>query len=78
MNGKTFVKHNSALPANVAYYVSDCGAEELSMKAGDEILSVKGVEVEQDVKLYDLKGNLVEKPVRGIYVTSEGKKILVY
>ena len=78
LNGKTFVKHNSALPANVAYYVSDCGAEELSMKAGDEILSVKGVEVEQDVKLYDLKGNLVEKPVRGIYVTSEGKKILVY
>lgn len=77
LNGKAFVKHDSVLPANVAYYVSDCGAEKLPMKAGDEILSVQGVKVEQNVKLYDLKGNVVEKPVRGIYITSEGKKIFV-
>ena len=29
------------------------------------------------VKFYDLKGNRVENPVRGIYVTSEGRKVLV-
>lgn len=31
----------------------------------------------EPVKFYDLKGNLVEKPVRGIYVTSQGVKVLV-
>ena len=39
--------------------------------------SIDEVKKEQDVKFYDLKGNAVEKPVRGIYITSEGKKVLV-
>lgn len=80
-NGK-FVKRKSssgAITANTAYYLSDSEAQELGfwVKEG-EFTSIDSVEKDSEpVKLYDLKGNVVEKPVRGIYITSKGKKVLV-
>jgi hypothetical protein len=76
-----FAKRTSTsgtITANTAYYTADSSAATLPVKRGEAtgIENVKG-ENEQ-IKFYDLKGNRVEKPVRGIYVTSEGKKILVY
>ena len=71
-----FVKYNSALPANAAYYVSDCGAETLAIKL-DNTTGIENINAEKNVKFYDLKGNEVEKPVRGVYITSEGKKVIV-
>ena len=78
-NGK-FVKRTSSsgtITANTAYYKSENGAAEIELKKGEAtgIENVNGVS--SQVKFYDLKGNLVEKPVRGIYITSEGVKVLV-
>jgi uncharacterized protein YpmB len=78
-NGE-FVKRKATsgmVTANTAYYTTDSQATNIALKKG-EATSVKGIETaENPVKFYDLKGNLVEKPARGIYVTSEGKKVLV-
>lgn len=78
-NGE-FVKRTATsgtVTANTAYYTADSQATSIALKKG-EATSVEGIETaENPVKFYDLKGNLVEKPARGIYVTSEGKKVLV-
>ena len=76
LNGSAFVKYGSALPANAAYYVSDSAEDTIAIKAENNT-AIGKVNAEQDIWFYDLKGNAVEKPVRGIYVTSEGKKVLV-
>jgi hypothetical protein len=75
-----FVKRSATsgmIAANTAYYTAESSAANIALQKGDatsvEQISTNGT----SVKFYDLKGNLVEKPVRGIYVTSEGKKVLV-
>lgn len=77
LDGSSFMKYNATLPANAAYYVSDSNAATLGLKVVEELTAIKNVNVEKDVKFYDLKGNEVKEPVRGIYVTSEGKKVFV-
>ena len=81
LKGTAFEKRTSAsgsVAANTAYYTSDSAASVLELKEG-EVTSVDSVLTEGvSLKFYDLKGNLVENPVRGIYVTSEGKKVLVF
>lgn len=59
------MQNSEAVQFNVfAYRISVASVD--SVIAGDEA-----------VRFYDLKGNLVEKPVRGIYVTSDSVKVLV-
>ena len=81
LTGSNFVKRaatSGSINANTAYYTSDVSASSIALQKG-ETTSIEGVVTgDGNVKFYDLKGNLVEKPVRGIYVTSEGKKVLVY
>ena len=78
-NGK-FVKRTAStgtITANTAYYTADSEATSIELQKG-EATSIAGVATENSqVKFYDLKGNRVENPVRGIYVTSEGTKVLV-
>ena len=80
LSGEAFVKRASAsgtIKANTAYYTADSEAASIELKKG-EATSIEGVAVENgQTRFYDLKGNHVEKPARGIYVTSEGKKVLV-
>ena len=80
LSGEAFVKRASAsgtIKANTAYYTADSEAASIELKKG-ETTSIEGVAVENgQTRFYDLKGNHVEKPARGIYVTSEGKKVLV-
>ena len=79
LNGNGFVKRNSEsgnIAANTAYYMVETTEDMLSMEISIDT-SIDEVKKEQNVKFYDLKGNAVEKPVRGIYITSEGKKVLV-
>ena len=80
LSGEAFVKRASAsgtIKANTAYYTADSEAASIELKKGDTT-SIEGVAVENgQTRFYDLKGNHVEKPARGIYVTSEGKKVLV-
>lgn len=80
ISGEAFVKRASAsgtIKANTAYYTADSEAASIELKKG-ETTSIEGVAVENgQTRFYDLKGNHVEKPTRGIYVTSEGKKVLV-
>ena len=81
LNGDKFVKRSGTsgtIAANNAYYTSDSNAAEIVLKGYVDTSVNDVVTNAEPVKYYDLKGNLVEKPVRGIYVTSEGKKILVY
>ena len=81
LTGNNFVKRaatSGSINANTAYYVSDASASSIALQKG-ETTSIEDVVTDGGkVKFYDLKGNEVEKPVRGIYVTSEGKKVLVY
>lgn len=75
----SFVKRASAsgsIAANTAYCTAETTETVLPLRLKNET-SVNDVKTEQQIKFYDLKGNVVEKPVRGIYVTSEGKKVLV-
>lgn len=78
-NGE-FVKRTASsatVAANTAYYTSDSEAASIVLQEG-EVTSIGSIATENGkVKFYDLKGNRVEKPVRGIYVTSEGQKVLV-
>lgn len=74
------------IPANTAYIMMDLynyqhpdmRVEWLEIKEQIEIGVDKVVIDNKELKFYDLKGNLIEMPTRGIYVTSEGKKVFVY
>ena len=67
---------SGSIKANTTYYIADTEAETLDLRSDVEA-SVEDVDAVKDVRFYDLKGNEVEKPLRGIYITSEGEKVLV-
>ena len=78
-NGK-FVKRSASsgtIKANTAYYVQESDATTIELKKGDAT-SIEDLKAENgSIWFYDLKGNIVKKPTQGIYVTSDGKKVLV-
>ena len=79
-NGK-FAKRSSTsgtLASNKAYYTSSGSATVLDLIVSEATSVESIISSNKDVKFYDLKGNETEKPTRGIYVTSEGKKVLVF
>ncbi|MBR3907249.1 MAG: exo-alpha-sialidase [Bacteroidaceae bacterium] len=79
LNGNAFEKRTAsgAMKANTAYYTAESEAASIALQPG-ESTSIGSIATENGkVKFYDLKGNRVENPVRGIYVTSEGRKVLV-
>ena len=80
LNNGEFVKRTASsgtVAANTAYYTSDSEAASIVLQKG-EVTSIGSIVAgDGQLKFYDLKGNRVEKPVRGIYVTSEGQKVLV-
>ena len=81
LNGNVFEKRAAAsgtVNANSAYYTAEGDAASIALQKG-ESTSIGSVTTDNGhVSFYDLKGNRVEKPVRGIYVTSEGKKVMVF
>ena len=80
LTGGEFVKRsatNGMVAANTAYYTADSDADRIALKKGEATSVENVVKADAPVVYYDLKGNLVEKPVRGIYMTSDGKKVLV-
>lgn len=80
LNNGEFVKHTASsgtVAANTAYYTSDSEAASIVLQKG-EVTSIGSIVAgDGQLKFYDLKGNRVDKPVHGIYVTSEGQKVLV-
>lgn len=80
LQGAAFEKRTAAtgdIAANTAYYTCDSEASTIALPKS-ESTSIGSIATESGkVKFYDLKGNRVENPVRGIYVTSEGNKVLV-
>ena len=79
LSGNAFVKRTSAtgtVQANNAYYTAESEAGTIELRT-DVNTSIGAVVADGAVEFYDLKGNRVEKPVRGIYVTSQGVKVLV-
>ncbi len=80
LNNGVFEKRTATsgnITANTAYYTADSEAASIALQKG-EATSIDAISTEEGkVKFYDLKGNRVEKPVRGIYVTSKGEKVLV-
>ncbi len=80
LNGDKFKKRSGqsgTVAANTAYYVSDNGAAELALteRLDNSIESVK--QNAQRVTFFTLDGRPVSQPANGIYVTSDGRKVLV-
>ncbi len=78
-NGKFEKRSQSSgtIRANTAYYVQESNATTIELKKGDAT-SIEDLKAENgSIRFYDLKGNIVKKPAQGIYVTSDGKKVLV-
>ncbi|MBQ4063592.1 MAG: hypothetical protein IJC92_04870, partial [Bacteroidaceae bacterium] len=79
--GNVFEKRTAAtgqIAANSAYYTADSEADRLALAKGVETGITETVaEDGKAVKLYDLNGRETTAPVRGIYVTSDGKKVFV-
>jgi hypothetical protein len=67
---------NGNVAANKAYYVGNGNADVLELS--EVATGISNVVTDsENVKLYDLNGREVKAPVRGIYVTSNGQKVLV-
>lgn len=80
LQGAAFEKRTAAtgdIAANTAYYTCDSEASTIALPKSEPTSIVSIATENGKVKFYDLKGNRVENPVRGIYVTSEGNKVLV-
>ena len=80
LNGSVFTKRattSGTIAANTAYYTADSSASELPFQnLTTGIQDVLG-DNNKPVKFYDLNGCEVSKPTRGIYITSNGKKVFV-
>ncbi len=79
LSGNTMKKRSAAngnIAANKAYYVGSGNADVLELSEVATGISTVVTDGE-NVKLYDLNGREVKAPVRGIYVTSNGQKVLV-
>ena len=72
---------SSGVYANKSYLLKNEVGDVLTVYLADKetVTSIEGVEIEDaEVVLYDINGVRVETPVRnGIYVTSDGRKVLV-
>lgn len=83
LDGDKFAKREGdqgEVAANTGYYVSHNSSETLALteEAGTSIVGIEEVKTQsKQVKFYDLNGRQVQQPTRGIYVTSEGMKVLV-
>ncbi len=79
LSGSTMNKRSAAngnVAANKAYYVGNGNADVLELS--EVATGISNVVTDsENVKLYDLNGREVKAPVRGIYVTSNGQKVLV-
>ena len=81
LNGASFKKQGTVgtIDANKAYYESETAGEELALSVNEGndtgIESVSGEQ--QRVQFFSLDGRLVKNPGKGIFVTSDGKKVLV-
>lgn len=79
LSGNTMKKRSAAngnVAANKAYYVGSGNADVLELSEVATGISNVATDTE-NIKLYDLNGREVKAPVRGIYVTSNGQKVLV-
>ncbi len=76
-----FTKRSSStgtITSNTAYYTGTSETSPLTM-VKSETTAIEGIAEEgKRIEFYDLKGNKVYKPSRGIYVTSEGKKVVIF
>lgn len=79
LSGNTMKKRSSAngnIAANKAYYVGSGNAVVLELN--EVTTGISNVVTDgKNIKFYDLNGREVNAPVRGIYVTSNGQKVLV-
>ena len=81
LNGASFKKQGTvgSIAANKAYYESETAGEELALSVNEG--NDTGIEsvssVQQRVQFFSLDGRLVKNPAKGIFVTSNGKKVLV-
>ncbi len=66
------------ITSNTAYYTGTAEATILPMIKSTST-AIEGIEAEgRKIEFYDLKGNKVDTPKRGIYITSEGKKVVIF
>ena len=78
-NGSFVPFTETTLYANKAYYTSETAYESLplTLENGGTVGIGSIEKAGKNVRLYDLNGRRVKHPRHGIYVTSEGQKVLV-
>ena len=78
-NGNFVPFTETTLHANKAYYTSETAYETLplTLENGGTVGLGSIEKAGKNVRLYDLNGRRVKHPRHGIYVTSEGQKVLV-
>ena len=78
-NGNFVPFTETTLFANKAYYTSEtaCDSLPLTLENGGTVGIGSIEKAGKNVRLYDLNGRRVKHPRHGIYVTSEGQKVLV-
>lgn len=78
--GASFMKRSSAsgtISSNSVYYTADDAGLMLFFAKGVETGIEEILDKEGNIELYDLNGRKVEHPLKGIYVTSDGRKVFV-
>ena len=81
LNSGKFTKRTSStgsITSNNAYYTTTAEATTLPL-IKSTATSIDGIETEKsEAEFYDLKGNRVNTLKRGIYITSQGEKVVVF
>lgn len=81
LNSGEFKKRTAttgSITSNTAYYTGTAEATILPM-VKSTATSIDSIETEDGkIEFYDLKGNKVDTPKRGIYITSQGEKVVIF
>ena len=79
-NGEmTFKKRSMTsinVSANTAYYMYDKAGSTLALHI-DIPAGIETTETDKEIVFYDLQGNRVSRPTTGLYITSDGRKVLI-
>ena len=79
-NGKSaFTKRTTSsgnVNANTAYYTNDSEGATLALHVGPSA-GIQTVETGKAITFYDLHGRQVAYPTSGIYITSDGRKVII-
>lgn len=63
--------------SNRAYLQSSVNASRITTDFDDDATGISSIEQRTDLRCFDLQGRQVAQPVKGLYVTKNGKKVII-